>query len=1600
MPPTRAFSPVVLLLILITALGGQDYVLSTKTLQHNRLLITFELKDYTIREKEKNGVGYSYIDVGGALYTIEPGKPSLPFISIPLGIPPSGKFKIEQATFRTAEKRIRNLEPLDPVVLGNGKRIPPTRSDGNDRLLYPERTHEKEDLGFFRDHRIGTIRLYPFRYNAGSGGLSIITHATFIVSFEQTGLADGVQRIARADEPHEQLFARLVINYEQSKRWRKPIHPERTNLLLQSDTLLKVVTVEEGLHQITYHDLVDAGMDPATINPREIHITHAGYEIPIFVKGEEDSIFNVDDYIDFFASRLRGENTYFNLYATEQVYWLSEGDSLGKRMVNEDGYPSDTTGPLVLSAFRDTLHFEQDNFFMRLSDIRADSTDMWFWDRLYGPDTHQIVLNVPHPDTMSTFDLSVSLHGFTTTSSGHQIEILLNDSLLADTSWWGQTRFDILIASVPASLLANGPNTLMIIVPSPMDSVDGIFSNWIDLSYDRLLHASENSITLRLNEPVQDTLYEMILDGFDFADIDIYKRDVSRMVNFLKEPYQENGTTKYRFILQDSDITSLMSYTAIPVWDKLKPARIERTVLRDLHAPLNTASFLIITSPQLRTSAETYALWKQSHGFDCMVVTVDEIYDAFNFGVASPEAIKRFIRYAYENYSAPPVHCLLFGDGTYDYRDIHGHQGSHVPVHLSMYWGLWGPVADDGYFGCVSGDDVLPDIFVGRFPIRSDAEFDHVFEKTKLYVDYANLDEWRRDLVFVADSGTAGYNSYPDMEAIIRDFKQPAYDASRCYHPHQMREDFMREMEEGASFVNFLSHGGGDILCGGGFLVSKDVFRMTNPDRMPFWTAFSCVNGYFDEPHPDSQSIGETVLLAPNGGGIGYYGPGSLTYGGSNYALSRRIYDGIFNGRMRSFGQFLTYGEIAYYTAFTNRYQLFTYNLLGDPGIDLRIPDTTRIDLTLSPPSVSPGDSITVQGALPGFTGGGEAIISCYAIRDSLEVPFAKVVAAVSGGTFTARMPTPDTLPPGKGMVKAYFREQPQAGMDGIGFEYFGIEQPNISGVKTIPARPARDDSVHIRARIFDPDSIIEAMLEWRVQGSASWSPIPMSPQVQDTFLTDSAIVPHPPNTTIEFHIYATDSMANTDTSRTYTYHITGLAELSFASKALFLGGDTLVRIHALIQNLGETDADSFRVGFFTLDSLPVTTAPLPSSRNPDTIGFDTLSLSIDSTGTAQATFSLPFDRYTVYAVIDPDNRIEEGNEADNSSIDSVTMLWVDRFIVTPDSGTKGEALSEDSILHVTFPPFAVSNRALLIIGQDTLSPPVLQPDIVPYPVVGDTTRAYTVQLSREVLSDSFQLGFALTDTAAVAPWLYLWLEPYRKWATLGQTQYDSACYGRMSNHLGQYSLFFNLDSVPPAITSRVENQDYVNGTVYERRVWISAVLTDKNGIDVVTRPPWLQLNGDTVETECYTYARDPSDIRSLPLKYSQQLEDGSYTLIISAFDVNGNYGADTLAFGVSIPFDMGGIGNYPNPVYLDSTIFTYNLTREADEVRLKIFSSGGRLVKEFASFNVPEGYHEITWDLFDEGHHPVGNGVYFYRFIARRAGEEKIRTCKMAVLR
>ena len=98
-------------------------------------------------------------------------------------------------------------------------------------------------------------------------------------------------------------------------------------------------------------------------------------------------------------------------------------------------------------------------------------------------------------------------------------------------------------------------------------------------------------------------------------------------------------------------------------------------------------------------------------------------------------------------------------------------------------------------------------------------------------------------------------------------------------------------------------------------------------------------------------------------------------------------------------------------------------------------------------------------------------------------------------------------------------------------------------------------------------------------------------------------------------------------------------------------------------------------------------------------------------------------------------------------------------------------------------------------------------------------------------------------------------------------------------------------------------------------------------------------------------------------------------------------------------PFRISDVHNYPNPLKRETT-FTYQLSLDADEVSITIYTTSGRVVNVLRDVSGDEGYNEVAWDARDADGVLLANGVYFYK-IRAVAGEQTAQTlARLAVLR
>jgi hypothetical protein len=119
-------------------------------------------------------------------------------------------------------------------------------------------------------------------------------------------------------------------------------------------------------------------------------------------------------------------------------------------------------------------------------------------------------------------------------------------------------------------------------------------------------------------------------------------------------------------------------------------------------------------------------------------------------------------------------------------------------------------------------------------------------------------------------------------------------------------------------------------------------------------------------------------------------------------------------------------------------------------------------------------------------------------------------------------------------------------------------------------------------------------------------------------------------------------------------------------------------------------------------------------------------------------------------------------------------------------------------------------------------------------------------------------------------------------------------------------------------------------------------------------------------------------------------LGSGEHVVNVKAFDNVGNRGEQSVRFTIVLPsgsFDLvdHDVAAYPNP-FAQQAEFLYRLTHDAD-VRLKVFTIGGRLVREMRATG-SGGDNVLTWDGNDENGSPLANGTYLYKLEAERRAE------------
>ncbi|MCS7004150.1 MAG: C25 family cysteine peptidase [Cytophagales bacterium] len=108
----------------------------------------------------------------------------------------------------------------------------------------------------------------------------------------------------------------------------------------------KITLDSNGIYRITFQDLIRVGFPVTATDPRNIKMFFRGKEIAINIVGQEDGVFNPNDFIEFYGMTNDGfmdamlynnnvdwnPNPYVNIYDNHTYYFLTTDDTPGKRI--------------------------------------------------------------------------------------------------------------------------------------------------------------------------------------------------------------------------------------------------------------------------------------------------------------------------------------------------------------------------------------------------------------------------------------------------------------------------------------------------------------------------------------------------------------------------------------------------------------------------------------------------------------------------------------------------------------------------------------------------------------------------------------------------------------------------------------------------------------------------------------------------------------------------------------------------------------------------------------------------------------------------------------------------------------------------------------------------------------------------------------------------------------------------------------------------------------------------------------------------------------------------------------------------------------------
>ncbi len=666
---------------------------------------------------------------------------------------------------------------------------------------------------------------------------------------------------------------------------------------------VKLAIPQEGIYRIRADELAALGWADAQL--QDLELSHRGVAQPFWFEAEE---------ILFYAGPPDSR------YTAESVYLLERTDT--KQALPAPRREAESASSAE-SIVQHHIHLEENhNYFPR-----ANGVDNWFWMTLPAPQAVDFEVSIGD-GTDGPGQIRLKLFASSDAAAidpDHHLRVSINGEVVLDEFWDGQGWVE-LSAEIPASVLIAGENQITIEAPGDTGVAADINQlDWIEIDYPGRAEVRSGQLSFTsLAEAVR-------LTGFDQPPLVVRIADDATPAAWVTVQEGQQG-----WLIQTSPQSH---YLAASQESLLRPTSIAAIRAEpDLRAADAQAEYIAIGPDDLLAALEPLLEFRREQGLQVLSIPSQAVFDQFNYGIAEPEAIRRYLQYAYQNWDSPPRFLLLVGDASHDPRGYKWPADLNILPAYNVNTQFGGETVSDVLFAMLDQDE-NPDLAVGRVPARTSQEVSIFVEKTLAYESSLETagNDWRYRILAVADNSEASFEQ--DAAAFLEGFEAPY--ATELFAPESGSSDAGQAiagfLDEGVLFLSYFGHGS-LVQWGREGIFTVDQGAKLNNRRLPVMVNITCLAGLFT--HPEVQSLAEIMLLNPEGGSVAALAATSLTTPPDQRRLTDALVEALSEHPQATLGEIVLMAqrEISPLPHEGVREVLETFLLFGDPALRLGQP--------------------------------------------------------------------------------------------------------------------------------------------------------------------------------------------------------------------------------------------------------------------------------------------------------------------------------------------------------------------------------------------------------------------------------------------------------------------------------------------------------------------------------------------------------------------------------------------------------------------------------------------------------------------------------------